>query len=451
MLASRKISIYLSSTFGDLKEVRALILDELQKTYDVYSMEIDAAGDIPVLRDCMEQVRNCDIYILIIGDRYGSIPTTVTGEPALYNGSALAVSFTEFEFKVATCQQIPEVSVVDPGYNYFPRTEKPLILPFVLEVSDESALPESLRKFRAQMAGLHAKPFKNKDQLAKEVLGSLLNRLSNNPKLLTKLLSITINKTVSATAIALCDRQPQQDKFDVALVADERKSFFLLRGYADDMHQLFTDRIVQRSFNSEAHYVKFRVGTDAFYTPEEIRDHFKTQILMQTTGGRALTVGKVNADSLQLLQRGPKNIVVTCYIDKSATEDREKRATVQAGIRLFYQDFFASKAHADYFFFVLVEKKEPGILDFFTSTDDFLKALDFAINLPDLKKVTDDDLKKWLVENAVFDDDTASKHPVVVKSRKNKGLFMREVTKELNQIISNEDNNKQQSGLGRPK
>ncbi|HNP52352.1 MAG TPA: DUF4062 domain-containing protein [Nitrosomonas nitrosa] len=67
--------VYLSSTFQDLKEYRKVARDILLKTqYLVISMEDYVATDERPLAKCLKDVAACDLYVGIIGNRYGFIP-----------------------------------------------------------------------------------------------------------------------------------------------------------------------------------------------------------------------------------------------------------------------------------------------------------------------------------------------------------------------------------------
>jgi hypothetical protein len=64
--------VYLSSTVADLEPERErarLVLSEFGVTQDSYR-----ASDIGVVAPCITDVRQCDLYVAILGDRYGHVP-----------------------------------------------------------------------------------------------------------------------------------------------------------------------------------------------------------------------------------------------------------------------------------------------------------------------------------------------------------------------------------------
>jgi hypothetical protein len=82
--------VYISSTFRDLKDHREKVIDFFQKfpdKFELISMEYYVAEDIPPVDKCIQDVMNCDIYILILANRYGFIP----------DGTATSVTETEYQ------------------------------------------------------------------------------------------------------------------------------------------------------------------------------------------------------------------------------------------------------------------------------------------------------------------------------------------------------------------
>jgi O-acetyl-ADP-ribose deacetylase (regulator of RNase III) len=84
-------TIFLSSTYRDLTEYRLKVKDEIHKLRLEYSgMEwFGADGSAPPAAKVLESVRACDVYVGVVGVRYGSI-NDATGE-----------SMTELEYQTA--------------------------------------------------------------------------------------------------------------------------------------------------------------------------------------------------------------------------------------------------------------------------------------------------------------------------------------------------------------
>jgi Domain of unknown function (DUF4062) len=71
----RMIRVFVSSTFQDLKQCRALIREQLQRLgLDDVAMETYTAGPQRPVDRCLADVASSDLYIGVIAWRYGYIP-----------------------------------------------------------------------------------------------------------------------------------------------------------------------------------------------------------------------------------------------------------------------------------------------------------------------------------------------------------------------------------------
>ena len=92
-------SVYISSTYSDLKEYRDAVYRTLrQMRHDVIAMEDYVATEQRPLAKCLADVAACDIYVGIYAWRYGYIP--VKGNPE-------GRSITELEFRHAVENRKP--------------------------------------------------------------------------------------------------------------------------------------------------------------------------------------------------------------------------------------------------------------------------------------------------------------------------------------------------------
>jgi Domain of unknown function (DUF4062)/AAA ATPase domain len=88
-------TIYLSSTYEDLKEHRRVVFDALRKSgYQVIAMEDYVATDQRPVDECLKDVSEADVYVGIFAFRYGYVPPVGHNNP---NG----LSITELEFRQA--------------------------------------------------------------------------------------------------------------------------------------------------------------------------------------------------------------------------------------------------------------------------------------------------------------------------------------------------------------
>ncbi len=108
-------TIYISSTFTDLKDFRDAGIRALRKAgHNVVAMEdYVATGKHPPLQKCLDDVARCDYYIGIFAWRYGYIPP---------DGNLDQKSITELEYREAyeTCKPC-FVFLLDPDVSWSPK------------------------------------------------------------------------------------------------------------------------------------------------------------------------------------------------------------------------------------------------------------------------------------------------------------------------------------------
>jgi formylglycine-generating enzyme required for sulfatase activity len=99
-------TIYLSSTYEDLKEYREVVYKALRQSgYDVIAMEDYVAADQRPVEKCLEDVAKADIYVGIFAFRYGYVP------PESHKNRD-GLSITELEFRQAESFKKPCLAFV---------------------------------------------------------------------------------------------------------------------------------------------------------------------------------------------------------------------------------------------------------------------------------------------------------------------------------------------------
>jgi hypothetical protein len=110
---ARGYRIYVSSTYGDLKEHREKVDRALRRLdHDVVAMENYVAADQRPLAKCLEDVAGCDLYVGIFAHRYGYIPD---------HDNPDGRSITELEYRHARASGKPTlVFLLDPAIPWSP-------------------------------------------------------------------------------------------------------------------------------------------------------------------------------------------------------------------------------------------------------------------------------------------------------------------------------------------
>ncbi|WP_454064311.1 nSTAND1 domain-containing NTPase [Candidatus Nitrospira salsa] len=88
-------TIYLSSTFEDLKDYRRVVFEALRQSgHNVIAMEEYVAKDQRPMKKCLEDIGKVDIYVGLFGFRYGYVPPVEHDNPD-------GASITELELRQA--------------------------------------------------------------------------------------------------------------------------------------------------------------------------------------------------------------------------------------------------------------------------------------------------------------------------------------------------------------
>ena len=91
-----KIKVFVSSTVRDLGQERSIVKEVLENSGVESFLSEEASSTASSPRDvCLDQITECDIFILIIGERYGYVPESDSTPGSPYDGK---ISVTEGEF-----------------------------------------------------------------------------------------------------------------------------------------------------------------------------------------------------------------------------------------------------------------------------------------------------------------------------------------------------------------
>jgi len=154
-----KYQVFISSTYEDLKDERAQVIKSvLEMGHIPVGMEMFSAADEEQWKIIARQIDETDYYVLIVGNRYGS----VTG----------GVSFTEKEFDYATSKGVPVLGfIVDPSVE-----------PLAKHVDKEEEKAAALAKFKLKVKQRPIGFWKTPDDLHGKVSIALMKAFNTNPR-----------------------------------------------------------------------------------------------------------------------------------------------------------------------------------------------------------------------------------------------------------------------------
>lgn len=161
VIVNKKYQVFVSSTYEDLKEERAAVMQCLLDNDCIpVGMEQFPASNMSQMDYITKMLQNCDYYILILAGKYGSIdPHTNLG-------------YTEEEYDYAISHKIPVLSFVVQNIGTLTNNK--------CEQTDEGK--HRLELFRQKvLQNKLAKKYINKDSLRAEVITSLHQCIKDFP------------------------------------------------------------------------------------------------------------------------------------------------------------------------------------------------------------------------------------------------------------------------------
>jgi len=160
----KKYQIFISSTYTDLVEARTKVRDAILSMYHFpVGMELFGAANEEQWQIISETIDSSDYYVLIIGQRYGSV---------IPEGSPDAgISYTEKEFRYALEKQIPILAfLIDDSVPVKPE--------FV-----EQDYPDKLKAFKAAVkTNRLVEWWKTPDDLAQKVTAALYKQITRTKR-----------------------------------------------------------------------------------------------------------------------------------------------------------------------------------------------------------------------------------------------------------------------------
>lgn len=152
-------SVYISSTFNDLKDHREAVARVLRQSgISVIAMEDYVASDERPLERCLEDVRNSDIYVGLFAHRYGFIPK---------ENNEKNLSITELEYRQA-------MEAGKPCLIFLLEPSMPWVLTFVDTNTGDGENGQRIRALRAELGDRHMVSFfRGPEDLAGKVVAAV--------------------------------------------------------------------------------------------------------------------------------------------------------------------------------------------------------------------------------------------------------------------------------------
>ena len=363
--------VYISSTYKDLVPYRDAIRDMfqhkgLQEEYLVIGMEgyVSENGKKPI-EVCLEDVREVDIYILILAQRYGSI---VEGE---------GISYTEMEYREARRMQAanPNYTIfvfwseADNEEDDFENAQGPENL--ALEQFYESAKSENA-------SFIH--PFTTPDNLCKQILLTF-NYNFKKPSSLNDY----------REALLLVDRVHQSYKFSRQI--RQRVNSFYFSSLYQNFPNDFIERIYSLEMGGSYNKCNLELGQINQITPAKFKVAFYDHLSSQWGKERATRTFNYSEKLFLSIELN------SVQIQSDVKLEHLHAVLLDLLPNFLMQDANTSSNNVFVLFYSYVPTDEAGIKKFDAFTKKLIKDLNIPgclIPISELNDITKTDVRNWL-------------------------------------------------------
>lgn len=372
-------SVYISSTFNDLKNFRQAVINCIVSLGDYYqpvSMEFYDAADIHFVKKCLDDVAACDIYILLLGKRYGYIPKGFTK------------SITEMEYeKARECQlsgKVKEVLVFKVGdlcntYTY--KENDPDYITYQADFLDE--LNERLSP----------KPFESDAELQLQVSLSLMKRLFRLVRT-----GVKVIPPDKEEVLCYCDRNVPISSLKRNVSLFKKKVFFVQGNRKTDFPGGVVKRFAKYSLGSINKIEPLIKITDLITSNDtESNDigclwNILEYLAISPTADNTLIAGFLE----ELKHNKSSKIILPFYYDFTFDEDETKlTGFIDFADRLYGQ--YAKEAREyELFFIIIIYSSSPDYDTIKTMLAKHALANQLSAFIDKLKPVPEDDIIDWI-------------------------------------------------------
>ncbi len=372
-------SVYISSTFNDLKNFRQAIINCIVSLGDYYrpvSMEFYDATDVHFVKKCLDDVEACNIYILILGKRYGYIPKGYTK------------SITELEYeKARDCQlagKVKEILVFKIGdlcntYTYQENDPDYVVYQsgFLEEVNER----------------LSPKPFESEAELALHVSHALMKRLFKLVRLGEKV--IPPDKDA---VLCYCDRNAPVTSLKTNVLLRKKKIFFLQGNRKTDFPGGIVKRFAKFSLGSQNKIDPFMKITDLVTSNDPESNHVSAFWNMLEYLNISPTDENTNFPGFlqELARLKATKIILPFYYDFTFEDDAGKLNAFIEFAALLYAEHEKMNPGYQLFFIIMIYSASPD----YSSIQALLKPYPLAEKLSafidKLQPVPEGDIIDWI-------------------------------------------------------
>lgn len=371
-----KQKVYISSTYNDLKDFRRNLISFFEKEAHedfeicrIMEHMYDDGSDTPFISECLEEVSQSDVYIIILGNRVGSYPP---------NDKTRTYVEQEYEEAVRGRKKIIRL----------------IHTPFEPEKCDDV---EKYKQFVSHFEGRFIHPFSDIKEFEIEYLKVLYALKSgNNPKLSEEELLSSI------------DRKWQVDSFNRRLYMPPARNvlYYYYFSCRNDFSHLLNFRISNNLLHSRIFRFmeEYFVSLEAFKRSnnrEEITGYFTQGIALKSFGDEGWTIGTIEGLFELLNQRDDlKCLVVPVRMCHSLDTEGKMHEKICSVLEQFSQPELSDRLNGKKVIFLLniefvsdevLKKKSEKI-------GRYLSGRLNAFDMGELEPLTGDTIGEWIRE-----------------------------------------------------
>jgi Domain of unknown function (DUF4062) len=411
-------SVYISSTFEDLKNFREAAIKCIRSLKDYYTpvaMEYYDAEDIHFVNKCQSDVEACNIYILILGKRYGYIP----------HGFKKSITELEYERAMACKEKGKPIEIlvfkVGDLCNTYKYKEND---PRFAEYTDDFLTEVKER--------LSPKPFDSEAELALQLSYALMKRLFRLIRTGEKI--ILPDKDA---VLCYCDRKVPITSLKLNVLLKKKKIFFLQGNRITDYPGGVVKRFAKYSLGSFNKIEPLIKITDmmtscdpensfatAFYNILEYTNRPPSEENVQVKGF---------VEELGLLKSN--KVILPFYYDFNFDEDSKKFTDFFDFLHLLFNEYSKKEREYELFAIILIYSQQPDYDTIKMQLGKYELLNTLGTTIDKLTTVPGNDILDWLEAFITSMEHSASIYKEYFDADEDKQYNMQDINRKLSDII----------------
>ncbi|MVT10287.1 DUF4062 domain-containing protein [Chitinophaga tropicalis] len=284
-------TVYLSSTFLDLKAYREevnTLFKNLPGEFALVRMETYNARNMQTLEACLTDVKQCDIYILLVGNRYGFIP-----EDEQKNPEGKSITELEYETAMKFESKMKFLFLIDENSTNIEdddQEEK-------IRLNKKNLLKEFRKKVSHNLSS--PIPVKEPQELVLKISSTLISWLNSK--------TVTDKKILDERWKYCCDRSVQYASYEIGRIQHNSNfHVFISHGNKDDLGSNLVNRCTIFSLQLHEKDI-FSISLNEIYQGDY---EISKQRFLQQLQLKLPAINKLFSQTYELPQSDTKNLGV---------------------------------------------------------------------------------------------------------------------------------------------